>query len=176
MSHLPKDSVYISKTGKTLSQTTNTCEEKEKVVYGVVGVASDFSTGVADGGTLEIHFNSNGAKGFFSHLIVAGGDVEVEIIENPTVTSNGSELSLLNLNRDSDYTLEGSIYSGPSYDSDGKTIYNQYIPGGQKNFSGGAEGTLLPMIPKNNTPYIVKLTNRSGGSTYLGISIQFEEY
>lgn len=173
MTHRPTGKVFHDKYGKIASRNVTKEAIDEAIEYGKVWTTDYYSTGIADNGTINIHIDSKSDVFALGYKIVSGGDCIVSLIESPTIDSTGTELDVYNLNR-IDATSAGiTAYSDSSFSS-GTTITEQYIPGGEKTFSRGVLTALSRIIPKKDSDYIIQVTNKSGGSTFLGISIQYE--
>lgn len=174
MAHRPSHRTFPNWRGQYGHRAVFQEDSEEAVEYGKTYNTDYYSESVADDGTINVHIATcSSDKLKLGYKIVTGGDAIIEFIEAPTVTSNGTELDEYNLNRVDQTSSNTTIYKEASFNSDGTILEDQYIPGGTKQFSRGGE-VVKRWIPQTDTSYIIKVTNKSGGSTFLGIEVIHE--
>ena len=130
---------------------------------------------LADNGTL-IFALTTGAKAI--HIIsigVVGGDAEIEILEEPTIT-DGTATTVYNRNRTSLIVTTVTVVRDPTVNTDGTLIDNQFIPGGTGGMTlGGAFGPRSEWVFKPSTIYLFRLTNRSGNVQPASLAVGWYE-
>lgn len=95
------------------------------------------------------------------------------IFEGPTISANGTSLTIYNIARSSTITSPLSIYRDPTVTSEGTSIYSEQIG---SSTIGGKIGELdtLKFILKSNTKYLLKLSTLAV-DTAISVSFQWEE-
>ena len=130
---------------------------------------------VADDGTLALLIRTSTKVCHFVFTATGGGDTEVELLENPTVSDAGTGLSEINLNRGSSETPGATTFHTPSI-TGGTLLFNTLVVGGQKNAASG--GSLRPDVEwnlKTNEDYVVRATNRAGNAKPMSIIFEWYE-
>ena len=97
------------------------------------------------------------------------GDIDFEAYEGPTITDNGTALTVRNVNRNSDNTPDLDLYASPTTTDDGTMEFQLWVPPtstGTGQSSNGIEGVGQgsEWILKPSTPWLVRLTNNSGAT------------
>jgi hypothetical protein len=113
----------------------------------------------------------------YPHLTVApqvGGDAEFQIFEG-TAFSGGSALDIFNMKRTSDNTFGGNAVRSPTINSLGTQLHHSFLPGGANVLStpGVAVNFDREFILNSEMDYHFRVTNRSGGATFVGITLIF---
>ena len=93
------------------------------------------------------------------HMVVEGlceAEGEFELFEAPTVTANGTALSIANRNRNSSLTDYLGIYHTPTTTADGTSLEVFHVGSGK---ALGGEGRTDEWVLKNNTIYLARFTN-----------------
>jgi len=100
------------------------------------------------------------------HLVVEGiceSEGEWELFESPTVSNNGTALSVLNRNRNSTNTDYLGIYHTPTTSADGTSLEKIHVGSGK---GIGGEGRTDEWVLKNNTIYLARFTNFTTSSNH----------
>lgn len=173
MTHRPISKTFYNWKKQISQRAVTQSDGDEAVEYGKVWNTDHYSESVVDDGSTNVHIaTGSDDKIKLSFRIVTGGDAIIQLVETPTISSNGTELDSYNLNRVDEIASSTVIYSDATFSS-GTTIEDQYIPGGVKQFSRGGE-LIHRFIPKKNSSYVLKVTNKSGGSTFIGVKVEHE--
>lgn len=109
-------------------------------------------------------------------LSVSAGTVTLEFFEAPTVTANGTAVTATNLNRNSTTTQHMTTFQSPTISANGTLLkgISIYESGTNRKDSGG--GLISDkFLLKQNTDYLVKITNASGASIDFTASFKFYE-
>lgn len=96
--------------------------------------------------------------------INCSGGANIEFFESPTLSSNGTELTIQNLNRRSNKTSDDyTAYYDPGVNADGTRLIIHSIGSGGGNAVSGRMSS-LEFILKKDTSYLVKVTVRQNSS------------
>jgi hypothetical protein len=130
-------------------------------------IANDASFDVA------LHIGKHEAHLTFG--VEAGGDSELFIYENSDVALDGTELSVLALNRvDGTFLSDCTARLDPTVNGVGVELRHTYIPGGTGPQSqGGNTREGVERIWKPDTTYLFRTFNRSGQAKMMGLLLQF---
>jgi len=144
------------------------------------GVVYSFnaSSSLANGATATFIGRVNGTPTHFYDLnvTVSAGAFTIEFFESPTVTSNGTAQTAINLNRQSTNTHNMNIFSSPTVTSNGTLLKSVKIF--QTGTGGKGSGNAIvsdKWLLKPNTDYLVRITNNSGGVAEFVGSFSFYE-
>lgn len=117
--------------------------------------------------------------GKFPHMRWAaecGGDSRVRIYEGVTTSDDGTEVTMLNRNRNSSNTAPITLHTGPTVSDYGTLLGDQVMPtgGGIFGIGGGAGAATIfgEWVLKPSTLYVVRLTNISGGAQPAGVEMR----
>ena len=140
-------------------------------------------TGVANGASADfaIHVPAGAHPHMHNVRMQAGaGDIDFIAYEAPTLSDNGTLLTIHNLNRNSANTADTLLYGAPTVTDVGTEIHNQWAPptaagtgqtaAGVVNVSQGEEWIL-----KSDTWYLFRVTNNSGEVVSIGMEMMFYE-
>ena len=130
---------------------------------------------IADDGTIEILIRCAAKEAHCTFEIAGGGDTEVVLIENPTVTDAGTGLTEHNMKRRSTKTATVTAFHTPTT-AGGTTLHNSFEPGGVKNFaSGGTARQSSEWMFEPNEDYLIRGINRAGNAQPMSIVVQWYE-
>ncbi len=97
-----------------------------------------------------------------------GGNVDLLVYENPTVTVPGSVLSSFNVNRNSSNTPDTVITSAPTTSAVGTLLATHWAPPTAAGVGLSADGVSITQgeewVLAQNEDYLVRITNNSGAS------------
>lgn len=106
-------------------------------------------------GANPVHFNG------FS-LAADDGPITVSLFETPTITDDGTQISVINRNRISSHIPTFEVYTGPTIAADGDALFTF------RNFSdsGTTSADIMPeeWLLAPNTNYVIKLVNTGGAA------------
>jgi len=91
--------------------------------------------------------------------IVTSNETIIEVFEEPTISNNGSSISLFNQNRASSKTTNILCYEDPTVSDDGTEIFIQLLGSSPTNQSQiGALAEFNALVLDVNQKYIIKVT------------------
>jgi len=131
-----------------------------------VGAAASVDLLIRVGANKDLHF-------LFS--VSAGAEAYVRFYEEPTITTNGTAITIFNMNRCSSNTSDATAYHTPTLGAVGNQICVDLIPGAIKNKDVG--GTIrhdTEWILDENKDYVIRVTNN--GQSAEPVAIQCEWY
>ncbi len=132
-----------------------------------IGAAADAEVLIKVGSNKYLHF-------MFS--ISAGAESYVYIFEGPTITTNGTEVQIRNMNRFSSNTSDANVYYTPTIGVDGTQICVGLLPGAiKKNDMGGNIRPDTEWILNKNTDYLIRVTNNGTGAEPVAIQLEWYE-
>jgi len=100
----------------------------------------------------------------------------VQLYYNPTITNNGTEVTLMNYNANSDNTLNSKGYHDPTVGSDGTLAYTDIVGENQNRRLGGTSNPNIEFIFKSGTDYLIKFTvDEDNAKVTLNMDIYEEE-
>ena len=103
-----------------------------------------------------------------------GGPVRVFLYENTVTSADGSELTWINKNRNSNNTPDTQVFVSPTITADGDLLKRKAAPNSGPltvfNQSQGGEWVLAP-----STKYLIRITNASGATREVNITIALYE-
>ena len=152
----------------------------QKVHEGDLYNVSDFQT-ILNAGTLD-YFIQTGAT-VFPHIGFAfesGGDLEIHIYEDTTVTAPGTALSVWNIKRSSTNVAASLFYHTPTVNVLGTDIFSNWIIAGEKQKTfGGGDGSLARGAPEwnfnSNTGYLIRMINQASVDIVITFNATFYE-
>ena len=153
--------------------------EHHEIHEGDSYITSDVND-VASGGWMSYLIKTpNSTK--WAHCLVSiqsEGESEFRICENPTVTANGTAMSLINRDRNSSNTATTAVYKIPSCTASGDTVIIDHWGGTAK--AGVAQSGLSrargEFILKQNEDYLVYISNQAGGANQTAIHVELYEH
>ncbi len=120
------------------------------------------------GANLEMHWTAE---------LSGGGDTEVRIVRNPTITNVGTALTAFNMNDGNASTATVTATHTPTVTGGtGTVMLNDFLGGGSGPRATGADSRVgLERIGARNTNYLIELINRSGNAQMMSIHAQWYE-
>lgn len=134
-----------------------------------------YSSMLAAGASIDIAIAW--ASGKTPHLIYSancGGDAEIYMYENATVTG-GTSFTALNRNRTSATTSSTAILINPTVSSLGTKLHGEFIAGGIGKKAGGGDAYASEQVLDDLTTYLFRLTNVNGTSHMAHLYLEWYE-
>lgn len=134
-------------------------------------------TEVADDGVIMLHIkvdSTKSAQGIIS--IESDGKCYVDFYENPTTSADGTALTELSMNRETDATPLTAVFHTPTKSVNGTLLeYGILGTAGKFTLSGGDQtGAYWALKP--NEQYLVLVTNKSGANIDVVIDYTWHEH
>ena len=104
-------------------------------------------------------------------IVESEAEALVEFFEGTVVTADGTALTSFNRNRNSALADFLPVYSGPTITSDGTLLYSKGIGSGRA--VGGSAGRETEIILKNNTAYLLRVTNNITGTNRINSELDY---
>ena len=121
---------------------------------------------MATNDVIELLLVTNSSKDV-AHFVMtaqATGAVVVQLFRSPTSSANGTLVSILNRNENSENTSEMLVYHTPTTSADGTKISEKWVGNeGFKETIGGSQRGNSEIILKKDTKYLIRLTAVSDG-------------
>jgi hypothetical protein len=109
--------------------------------------------------------------------IAVGGNCELLIYGGTTVSADGAALASISKNREDVGTAQTIVYDTPTVTGVGTLLLTQYVPGGTRGTAAGGGWSEPEWILAPDTNYLIRITNRAGGSgIQLSISLEWSEH
>ena len=106
----------------------------------------------------------------------AGGDSIIEIYENPTITSSGTDMSVYNKNRlYSDGNAIVSVYHTPTVTSSGTRLSHKLLPAGTGFTDIGEEVPGIPWKFRAGEDYLISVQNIAGATQPTSIMLNWRQ-
>jgi len=123
--------------------------------------------------TVLINVGSTGMH--IQSTVDATGTFLLDIYEGPTVSANGTAVSVINKNRESARASNATVFHTPTTSADGAHISSSLVPGGV--WTGGASGVARDeqFMLNEDTSYLVRCTNIGTGSARGLLRIEWYE-
>lgn len=104
----------------------------------------------------------------FAHMVfftTVSGEATIDLLEGVTVEANGTELDVINNNRNSDKEAGLKIYHTPTNPSGGNDLLNGGARIGLGRNIGGLSRSANEVILKRNTKYLLTISNEIAGGS-----------
>lgn len=105
----------------------------------------------------------------------AGGNAESLVFEEPTVSANGTEITPRNRNRTFPDASGVQVFHSPTVTDPGLELLDTFVPGGTGGNAAGGDDSTRVFVLAAGKSYLVRLTNRSGTTGDLSISVIWSE-
>lgn len=142
--------------------------------------ASHTNGSVSNGANVDVLLATGAAvETHASWEVFAGGQVTIYLYEAPTVSANGTALTVYNMKRDSLNAPDGLLYHTPTVSATGSValVNGRILPGGTSpttrvggGIRSGAEWILAP-----DTLYLLRVANTSGGTIAVNVVLEWYE-
>lgn len=101
----------------------------------------------------------------------------VSLFENPTITSPGTPIIVINRDRTSATTTATTVEHTPTIAVTGTELLGSFVPGGTRSQAiGSSQQTQAPWKLKASTNYLLRLTNVGATPAYATLGLDFAEY
>ncbi len=162
-----------------ISPIETTTEELRQILLGNLYSAQHSNGALADTGTIELVFTSVNdltLDTFLSLSVFVGGNTTLELFIGPAFSS-GTPITFLNRNSKSGNSAGAALVLDPTITDDGTQIGSTItVAGGTKqNPIGAGFGSPSAFIATDDTSYLVRLTNVSGGTTVVNADVLIAE-
>lgn len=145
---------------------------ENRIHDGAAFATGHYNGAVANNGTIEILVQNSEEELVTLLEWACGGDALMTVFEGVTVTSQGTTLDWVNLNRTSANTLDSiDVFHTPTISDYGTTIYQKYTPGGGF-FGSGGKGSVPEGIFNVTDDYVVRVQNISGTTQPMQMILQ----
>ena len=112
----------------------------------------------------------------FMFSVGAGAESSVYFYEIPTITANGTEVAIYNMNRTSSNTSDVNVYYTPTVGAVGTQICVGLLPGAlKKKDVGGNIRSDTEWILNYDIDYLIRVTNNGDGAENIGIQLEWYE-
>ncbi len=103
------------------------------------------------------------------------GTGELEIYENTTVTTSGTQLEIFNKTRSSSETAKATAFHTPTVTISGTRICHRILPFGSGEITEGDQYKDTPIVFQANKNYLVSLKNTGGGAKDCSLALTWIE-
>lgn len=168
---------------KVDSDTTDTIERN--LDAGKIFFVRRASLEVADDAYHQIllYTGTSGAAegGFTSAQVYAvvtatsGGNGELEIYEDTTVTTSGTQLAIYNKTRASSVTPKSTAFHTPTVTISGTRMVHRFLPSGSGEITEGDQWKDVPIVFNANKNYLISLKNVAGSAQSNSIALTWIE-
>jgi len=115
----------------------------------------------------------------WSHMTTAvdnsTSEIVVEVFEDATVSANGTPQTVRNRNRNSSKVNTTLVYKTPTVLTDGNSLGSIYLGSG-KNLPGGSARDSEEVLLKQDTIYLVRITEQNIAATIFNIAFDWYEH
>lgn len=113
-------------------------------------------------------------RSHFTYEIVAELEAHFTMYEGVTTSNNGTALPSYNRNRNSANTSTLLTYHTPTVSNLGSTLLRRWHSGSGRAYGGGDRGT-HEFILKQNTSYLLRITNSTTNNNYMAVKLDWYE-
>lgn len=161
--------MHVSSTGHIIVEPEIIHLINHGILYGV----GSYNASVSNGANIDLLITPNGNPIHTAMQIAGGGDCVLSLYEGTTYSAAGTAITPLNLNRSSSNLSDVSASVSPTITDVGTLIYQLYAAGGTGGNASGGHADFQRGILKSGETYLFRLTNTSGGTKPMQISLQF---
>lgn len=134
---------------------------------------------VANNGTVDVLLTTGAKEAHTVWEVFAGGQVTVSLYEAPTTSAAGTAVTAYNMKRSSTNTPTAAVTHTPTVSATGTvTLVNgRILPGGTSPTTrvGGGIRANAEWIMKASTKYLMRITNKSGGTIAINAVLEWYE-
>lgn len=140
--------------------------------------ASRYVEGVSSDGTIDILIITPSSvieSALLGGDVQAGGDAKLEVYAQPTVSSNGTALSILQVNQTSSNTPNVSAYHTPTVSNTGTLVFETFVPGGKGGVSVGSGGPFQRLNAAPDKKFLLRLINKAASAETMCVNMNWIE-
>ena len=149
--------------------------DQKKTEDGENFVATDVANAIADAASQEwlvvVGSEPIGVKATFA----VEGKTTLDFFEGTLVSANGAPTLLIDANRTTGNTPLTTVHTGPTITNDGALVAVGLLQAGEKQKGITSTETGDRIILKASTNYLLRLTNKSGGTIDMSLQVDFNE-
>lgn len=135
---------------------------------------SDTIESITDGSSQDyLYTATSGVHLRFWMISANAGPVTIGLYENPTVSSNGTEQTVYNMNRFSSKPTTLTLYAGPTVSSVGTLLEQDTLFNSKKDGAGATTDNPLEWILSSQNTYLVRVTNSSSATIDIAFKTQW---
>lgn len=120
--------------------------------------------------SLNVHFRA-------ASLVSTGAPISIALLENATVSNNGTPMIALNRKRSSTNTSALQVFSGPTVTNPGTALEYGLLPVIGQNNTGGIASMFASewVLDLHNTSYLVRMTNNDNAEVTVNYNFLWYE-
>ncbi len=104
------------------------------------------------------------------------GKVYIELYEAPTITADGTPVTILSVNRQTLGTPASTLFHTPTIEADGTELNCSMVgTAGVAHGAGGTTAARCYFLFKKSQNYLLKVTNKKGGNADINVSYSWHE-
>lgn len=149
--------------------------DQEKTEDGENFVATDIANAIADTASQEWLVVVGSEPIAVKATYAVEGKTTIDIFEGTLVSSNGAPTLIMDANRTTGNTPLTTVHTGPTITNDGTKIAIGLLQAGEKEKGITSTETGDRIILKASTNYLMRLTNKSGGTIDMSLQVDFNE-
>jgi len=136
-----------------------------------------FQKDVPNGGTAIVAITPPNTASWLHFRPAVDVEVEarVQLFENPTSVAGGTAIAPKNANRNSTKTSGATVVSDPTIDTTGAVALGNQVLGSGKS-SGGDANSQYEWVLKQNTTYVLVVTNKTTSANQVNIRCMWYEH
>jgi len=158
------------------TETLQTIEYEHHEIHSGSSFTASYKADITNGATLDLLIVTPDTTKWahFTYEFDVELETDILIYEGVTATA-GSEVISYNRNRNSLTAPTVVVTSTPTGITAGTTLLRSYHLGSGRSFGGGARST-HEFILKQNTKYLVRLTNSTANNNYMAVKLDWYEH
>jgi len=159
------------------TETLNIIEYEHHEIHAGSYYRAGFQKDVANGGTAIFAITTPNTTKWLHFRPAVDCELETTIMfyENPTSVTDGTPVTPKNANRNSANTSGATVVTDPTIDTTGAIVLGKLVEGSNKS-SGGDSGSEYEWILKQNTTYVLVVTNNTSSNNQVNIRCQWYEH
>lgn len=137
--------------------------------------ASIYNNAVANNNAIALLFQTGARFNHFVFVVAAGGNLEIEFIENVNVTNAGGAVQVRRMKRSGTAISATTVTSNPTVAGGVRLAHALSAGGTGGNSAGGGARQDTEWNLARNTTYLIRVTNRAGNNQPASILAQWYE-
>lgn len=173
-------SEILTKTDTTVVNLADSYYKDEQIVgtiadmslrRGNMFTAGYLASNVATNGLVILHVKSGTRPIYLTYEVAGTGLTEYGGYINPTITTNGTQITPFKRNMITEYTESATVYSSPTYSNIGTIMVTRFLgtSGNPVNKTGGADSSQYVVFPPNTSIFFVAKNVSSNAQDRLGV-------